>query len=244
MQLLQIIRAKLVTPEIELRLSVLFFVLMTLWLIPSTLYAFWPFAEPVYNPPEAAVQEEAGSVVSLSQPVVKTDEAEALQQQVRKMAAELFGNLEDPDPANGILADGVFVCTFVDLKKLYRTSSFGRYLAEQLMSEFQKKEYTVVEMRKSLSVMVQEKHGEYGMSRDPAEISSSVAAGAMLTGTYMETEENIIVNAKIIDNRTATLLSSATAVFPRNKLCGTLLSDASSAVKRQPEPIYMKRLEL
>lgn len=225
------------------RFSIFFFVLMMTWLVPSA-HAFWPFAEPATSHKALKTKEEPGVKISQHQSVVKENEAKALQQQVRKMANELFGNLEDPDPVNGVLADGLFVCTFVDLKKLYRTSSFGRYLAEQLMSEFQRSEYTVIEMRKSLSVMVQEKRGEYGMSRDPSEISSSVSAGAMLTGTYMPTEEGIIVNAKIIDNRKATLLSSATIVFPRNKLSGKLVSDASSAKKQLPEPVYMKRLEL
>lgn len=221
------------------KFSILFCILMMTWLIPPA-HAFWPFTEP------ATSLEALKTKTKNSQPqiVVKKNEAKALQQQVKKMANELFSNLEDPDPVSGVLADGLFVCTFVDLKKLYRTSSFGRYLAEQLMSEFQRSEYTVIEMRKSQSVMVQEKRGEYGMSRDPSEISSSVTAGAMLTGTYMPTEEGIIVNAKIIDNRKATLLSSATIVFPRNKLSGKLVSDASSAKKRQPEPVYMKRLEM
>ena len=143
-----------------------------------------------------------------------------------------------------MLADGLIVCTFVDLKKLYRTSSFGRYLAEQLMNEFQSRNYTVVELRKSSSVMIQEKKGEYGLSRDPDELGSSVDAGAMLTGTYTETDNNIIVNAKIIDNRTAKLLSSATMIFPRNQLSNRLLADSSTAVTKQPEPIYMKRLEM
>lgn len=225
------------------RFPIFFFVIMMMWLVPPA-HAFWPFAEPVTS---QTLKIEEKSEPKISQPqkiIVKENEAKALQQQVRKMANELFSNLEDPDPVNGVLADGLFVCTFVDLKKLYRTSSFGRYIAEQLMSEFQRSEYTVIEMRKSLSVMVQEKRGEYGMSRDPSEISSSVSAGAMLTGTYMPTEEGIIVNAKIIDNRKATLLSSATILFPQNKLSGNLVSDASSAKRQKPEPVYMKRLEM
>lgn len=203
--------------------------------LPATLFAFWPFAEP-------GKEWQAARNVQPRVPTV--NEAEALKRLVAHMAQELMVNLADPDPEVGMLADGMIVCTFVDLKKLTRTSSFGRYIAEQLMNEFQKKSYTVAEIRKSQSVLIQQKRGEYGLSRDPEEISGSVTAGAMLTGTYTQTDAGIIVNAKIIDNRTTTLLSSATVVFPRNRLSNTLLADSSSAVTKLPEPVYMKRLEM
>ncbi len=218
--------------------------------VPNFLYAFWPFAQPgkEWQSPtraeaavEAALETEEGQMLPRQ---VKISDAELLKQQVGLMAAELTGNLTEPDPEIGMLADGLIVCTFVDLKKLYRTSSFGRYVAEQLMNEFQSRNYTVVELRKSHSVLIQEKRGEYGLSRDPDEIGGTVEAGAMLTGTYTEAGDNIIVNAKIIDNRTAKLLSSATMIFPRNQLSNRLLADSSTAVTKQPEPMYMKRLEM
>jgi len=71
-----------------------------------------------------------------------------------------------------------------------------------------------------------------------------VAAGAMLTGTYVATADNIIINARIIDNRSAALLSSATMILPRNRLTEELLADAATAPTRPKEPLYMKRLEL
>jgi hypothetical protein len=33
-------------------------------------------------------------------------------------------------------------------------------------------------------------------------------------------------------------------IFPRNKLINQLLTETASASPRQPEPVYMKRLEL
>jgi len=176
---------------------------------------------------------------------VVTGEAHDLKQRIFEMAEELFANLADPDPQLGDLADGLLVSTFVDINKLYRTSSFGRYLAGQLMNEFQQYAYHVKEMRKSTSVMVQEKRGEFGLSRDPDEIAVSQAAGAMLTGTYLVGESEIIVNARILDNKSGTLLSSATVIFPRNRLGDLMLKDTASA-KRKPADnvVYMKKLEL
>ncbi len=215
-------------------------VFLAVFLAPLPAQAFWPFApeEP------AAVSQDPGAAPAEMPGAGLVAEAEALHGALKVMADSLFANLADPDPESGDLANGVFVCTFVDLKKLTRTSSLGRYVAEQLLSEMQQRHYTVLELRKSQSVMIQEKRGEYGLSRDPAEISDSAAAGAMLTGTYVQSEESIIINARIIDNRSARLLAAATAIIPRNRLAEQLLADSASVSVKKGEPIYLKRLEL
>ena len=162
---------------------------------------------------------------------------------VSEMAARLFTNLTDNDPQNGDLADGLIVCTFVDINKLSRTSSFGRYLAGQLMTEFQQRKFSVIDIQKNLSVIVHPRRGEYGLSRNSDEIAAEISAGAMLTGTYLEGRDNIIVNARILDNRTAALLSSATELFPKNELTRQLLAD-SAAIRTKPEEfVYLKKLD-
>ena len=208
---------------------------------PGIAHGFWPFVPPPQVDSHIPLQSPpaAESVVA-----AKEREARSLHGQVRQMAATLFENLVDPDPENGDLADGIAVCTFVDLKKLYRTSSLGRYLAEQMMTELQQHRYSVLELRKSQSIMIQETRGEYGLSRDPAEVGENVSVGAMLTGTYTVVKEDVIINAKIVDNRSSKLLSAATIIIPRNELAEYLLADSVTARVRKGEPIYMKRLEL
>ncbi|MGV1100509.1 FlgO family outer membrane protein [Thiovibrio sp. JS02] len=212
-----------------------------LLLLPAEAEAFWPFA-----PEQQQVARRQGDASPSPDPARagQVQEAAALHGELKIMADTLFRNLADPDPENGDLADGIFVCTFVDLKKMYRTSSLGRYVAEQLMSEMQQRRYTVLELRKSRAVMVQEKRGEYGLSRDPDELGDSVAAGAMLTGTYVQSKDSVIINARIIDNRSARLLAAATAIIPRNQLAEQLLADSATAKTKTAEPMYLKRLEL
>ncbi len=163
---------------------------------------------------------------------------------IHQMARQLFTNLQEPDPEVGDLMDGIAMGSFVDLKKLSRTSSFGRYLAEQLMTEFQQRGYKVVEIRKSTNIRIQEKRGEYGLSRDVSEIRQNVAARTMVTGTYAIAGDKIMVNAKVLDNKNANLLSSATMIFSKNNLTNLLLSDAVSASRGMTSVTYMKKLEL
>lgn len=174
------------------------------------------------------------------------NQSEAFRAAIHEMAITLFSHIGDPDPETGDLADGIAVSSFVDLKKLTRTSSFGRYVAEQLMTEFQQRGYKVIEIRKSTSILIQEKRGEYGLSRDLAEIKQRVATRTLITGTYTMAIDHILVNAKVIDNKNAALLSSATMVLPRNQLTDLLLADSASAYPRKQEisSTSLKRLEL
>lgn len=213
-------------------------VALALLFFPVQALAFWPFTQ---DKPQKPIVETVAPVVA---PPVTVNEAAALRTEIQGLANELFRNLADADPENGDLGQGVMICTFVELKKLSRTSSLGRYLAEQLMNEMQQRHYEVLEIRKSQAVMLQEKRGEFGLSRNPNEISQTVAAGAMLTGTYTPSKDSIVINARIIDNRSAKLLSSATAIIPRNQLAELLLADSASVREAKPEPLYLKKLEL
>lgn len=211
--------------------------LLLIFLPPFEAGAFQLFSDKTSPPPYLApVSEEPATR--------ETGDSCQLILTVRDLADILFLNLADADPVVGELADGLLITTFVDINKLYRTSSFGRYVADQLMNEFQQHAFKVIDMRKSQSVMVQEKRGEYGLSRDQYEIAPSFSAGAMLTGTYLVGEKEIIVNARILDNKTAALLSSATVTFPRNSLSDLLLKDTASARREAREVTYMKKLEL
>lgn len=182
-----------------------------------------------------------------SEVAVEVSPAVGITSDIKHMATVLFEHLGDPDLGAGDLAEGIAVASFVDLNNLTRTSSFGRYLAEQLMTEFQQAGYRVVDIRKSTSITIQEKRGEFGLSRDVDEISPKVRAQAMITGTYTLAGDHILVNAKVLDSKTAALLSSATMPFPRTQEADLLLADSAvltTATMKRQGTTPMKQLEL
>ena len=195
--------------------------------------AFWPFTKKTEEP-------KAPAVAAAPPP----PNAIVVVQAVRQLTADLIRSLADPDPQQGDLAEGMVVCTFTDLAKLTRTSSMGRVLAEQLMSEFAAKRFTVVDIRKSSSITIQERRGEYGLSRDPEEIKPALSVGAMLTGTYQVAGDHIMINARIMDNRNAVLLASASMLLPLKGVGEKLLADAASKSETKNELLYKKQLEL
>ncbi len=175
---------------------------------------------------------------------IAEETAEMLASGINEISRQLTTYLVEPDFRSNTPEDGLAICSFVELKKLTRTSSFGRYLAEQLMTEFQQLGFPVNEIRKTNEILIQEQRGEYGLSRDPESIRQRIDSGTLLTGTYTLTDHHVFVNARIIDAKTGVLLSSASTRLPRTNLVNTLLADRVSAVTRQPEDIFMKRLEL
>ena len=195
--------------------------------------AAWPLAE-------WPSKKEA---VMPANPAHALSEAENFQRAVSRLAARLGENLEASNAVAGLLEDGLVVCSFVELKKLNRTSSFGRYMADQLINELQQHQYRVVELRKTKDIFVQAGRGEFGLSRESAKISSEASAGAMLTGTYTLTPEEVMINARIVDNRDNAVLASASTAMPRTQLVSNLLADSATAkAKTEREFIYMKQL--
>ncbi|MBU0482482.1 MAG: hypothetical protein KKG47_15425 [Proteobacteria bacterium] len=220
-----------------------FFMMITLGIlsaifIPISARAFWP-VDGVMGVDQAK-DVQKNPVTELPEVVPGRE----LQEAISMLAEDLVASLDEPDPEFGDLGGGVIVLSFVDLKKLSRTSSFGRYLSEQLMGEMQRRYYRVVEIRKTASILMQERRGEYGLSRDPAETGSAIAADAMLTGTYTEADGDVMINARIVDNRNAVLLASATVVFRGNRLTTAMLSDRASLAKGKPGVVYLKKLEM
>ena len=82
------------------------------------------------------------------------------------------------------------------------------------------------------------------MNGNLQEINPAVAARTMITGTYTLAGDHILVNARVLDNKDATLLSSATMIFPKTRLADLLLSDSVSASPKKNTVTYMKKLEL
>ncbi|MBP9838945.1 MAG: hypothetical protein KBC84_09560, partial [Proteobacteria bacterium] len=66
----------------------------------------------------------------------------------------------------GNLSGPIAVTTFVDLDNLYQTSTFGRILAEQMISELSMRGYKVVELRMAEALQIMHDRGEFGLSRD------------------------------------------------------------------------------
>ena len=124
----------------------------------------------------------------------------------------------------------LMVTTFVNLNILYSTSSLGRYISEQLISELQVAGINVIDVRKTPALMISEGHGEYGLSRNMDELSFVQPIQAMVVGTYTVAEGKIFINARVLRNSDSMVLSTAHLTFDVDPVMARLLADEGMPV--------------
>lgn len=155
---------------------------------------------------------------------------------VRDIVVQLLGSEEE-----NLKEYAVAVSTFVNLNNLYRTSSLGRYLSEQLVGELHRATIDVLDVRKTPGLMISQENGEYSLSRDMDELSYVHQADAVLVGTYTFVDERLFINARLLNSADGRVLASASAESPVGSIIAQLLADESMPVEAT-EPIRVRTL--
>lgn len=159
-----------------------------------------------------------------------------LVQRVHQLVSQLLG------ASNGGLEEDqrVLVSSFVNLNDLYKTSALGRMLGEQMVSELQRAGIEVVDVRKTPDMLIQQKMGEFDLSRDMEELPYVHKAYATVVGTYSEADGQLFVNARILRNRDGLVMASASTVLEKNALLSSLLEDEAEPADRRLDTVQME----
>lgn len=148
-------------------------------------------------------------------------ESQTLKARVKDLERQLVANAKESIAEEYVLT----VNSFVNLNNLYKTSSLGRYIGEELIGDLQMSGIEVLDVRKAAGIMIHERSGEYGLSRDMRELSYVHTAQAMIVGTYTYAEGQILLNARLLRNNDGMVLSNASLVFDLDPLTRHLLAD-------------------
>lgn len=163
----------------------------------------------------------SGRRVPGSPPPIPAEEAMELKLKVRELASQLIDHAGEPIGEQY----RVIVTTFVNLNQLYKTSGLGRVMGEQMISEFQRAGIEVVDVRMTPAVQIMDDYGEYGLSRDMAQLSYVQEAQAVVVGTYTISDGQVMVNARLLQQGDGAVLSSGSIVFEANALVQGFLQD-------------------
>jgi TolB-like protein len=106
----------------------------------------------------------------------------------------------------------VLITSFVRLDKLKETSEFGRVIGESMINELSNRGFNVIEYRGQMAVSINDQ-GEYFISRKPHELKGSVPSTYVVVGTYSRQAGRVILNARVIDNITGKIISSARSTY-------------------------------
>lgn len=106
----------------------------------------------------------------------------------------------------------VLITSFVRLDQFKKTTEFGRVISESLINELSNRGFNIIEFRGQMAVSINDE-GEYFISRKPHEIKGSIPNTYVVVGTYSRQSGRIMLNARVIDNITGKIISSARATY-------------------------------
>ena len=129
------------------------------------------------------------------------------------------------------------ISTFVSADDLYSTSSFGRMVSEQMMSELAMKGYQVIELRAGNSLQFRPTAGEFALSRDLNEVKHERQLGGIITGTYVVSPVRVYLNARLIDPSTSAVLSAASVEMSKTDEIKRLLRGGSVSTNLERIPV-------
>lgn len=114
------------------------------------------------------------------------------------------------------------VTDFVALNALNETSQLGRLLAQNLMHEMQLRNWSVTDITFRKNILI-DANGEFSLSRDVKQLKPPVQTGSIITGTYVNTAEGLILNVRMIQVISGAVVSTAQVKLPADRLISHLL---------------------
>lgn len=119
------------------------------------------------------------------------------------------------------------VTTFVNVDDLYSSSTFGRMVGEQLMSELAMKGFDVIELRHTDALQFLDRGGEFALSRDAGMVRPERNLAGVVVGTYVSSPERVYVNARLIDPSSSVVLSAGSVEMTKTPELAKLLRGGS-----------------
>ncbi len=126
--------------------------------------------------------------------------------------------------------------TFANLDDLTKTSTFGRLAAEQLAVSLTARRFEVIELRRSVDLLIQPRSGELALTRESEELNQAYQANALLVGTYAVTAQHVVLTVRLIRAGDNHLAAAGTSVFDRS---GNLF--LNSLLLNESRPVGVKR---
>ncbi|MFV0421345.1 FlgO family outer membrane protein [Oleidesulfovibrio sp.] len=167
------------------------------------------------------------SGVPVTTPAPEYSDARELKLKVRELVDQLLqGKAEKA--LQGVAALPV---SFVNQDNFDQSSSFGRYVAEQLFYEFNQRGFPVREYRAQSSITTRQTEGEFLLSRKNQQIMPSSPTSLFVAGTYYRDKYNVFVNARLIRAADGLVLRTGQLVFPITGVTRRMLASTDTRLE-------------
>lgn len=111
----------------------------------------------------------------------------------------------------------IIVTTIASVDDLNSSSTFGRLASELVANRIEQRGYLVRDVRYMHALELEQKTGEFVLSREATKVSERLNAQAVVAGTYAVGGEKIYLTLRLLSADNGELLSSADAVIPLNE---------------------------
>ena len=137
----------------------------------------------------------------------------------------------------------VIVTTFLNANNLTSSSKLGRLIAEGLIAELHKRNFTVIEFHARDAVSIKEMKGDFALSRDVKQIKKRYQANYLITGTYSDAGESIFIAGRLIDMETSAVTSASNYEVKKTDAIASLIEDdpITKATHDHPVPSAYER---
>ncbi|GAB6176477.1 FlgO family outer membrane protein [Desulfobaculum senezii] len=155
--------------------------------------------------------------------------AQELRLKIRELAAQLLA--DGPDLGGAV----TIPVSFVNQDNFMRTSSFGRFVAEQMFHELSRRGIPVREYRTMPTVATYPANGEFVLTRDMERAAPQVQPGLVLAGTYYFDENSLFVNARLFRPTDGVVARTASALIQQTPLTKAMLAKSAARQLRTAE---------
>ncbi len=176
----------------------------------------------------------AGAYSEMKAPLPVHEGAQELKLKVRELADQLLSN----DARGSIAGIIALPASFVSQDNFRQSSSFGRYIAEQMFYEFNQRGVPIREYRIGPELVSVPGEGDFMLTRGAGNIVMNSNRAAVIVGTYYTDKNNVFVNARLINGVNGMVLRTANVVFPQTKVTETML--ANRTVHLEPSYVGIK----
>lgn len=168
-----------------------------------------------------------GANTPLPSPDPETEDARELRLKIRELADQLLSN----DLGGGLGNLIVLPTSFVNQDNFEQTSSFGRFITEQMFHELNQRGVAVREYRQAPEIVSKkgEQEGDYMLTRGAGNVTINSPRAAVLVGSYYADKHSVFVQARLINGATGMVLRTAQVAFPLTRVAKKMVRNATGS---------------
>jgi len=174
-------------------------------------------------------------------PMYKTKQNQSLDSTVQDLATKLLNSSRINPNKYGDIA----ITSFVDLNQFKHTTHLGRSLSESMVNELFTRGFDISDFRGQNTISVNP-NGEYFLTRDSSRMKQKISNSFVLVGTFTTADNAILINARIMDNKTGHIVAAARTYYnstncaelgtcPKKRIIKIRNSRYISAQKHRPQ---------